>query len=270
MILFFKIIAKGLVRFLRNKNERRFIYLVILYGNSKRYKEKNININSMRLLVPDALSFIWQFKEIFADENYKFKTDSVKPVIFDCGANIGVSCLYFSKNYPGSKIIAFEADPAIVKILRTNLETNNVNNVEVIDKAVWINDEDISLSIEGADGATVYSNINSIKVKSVRLKNLLENEQKIDLLKMDIEGAEQDVIIDCGNSLKCVRNIFIEYHSINGVEQKLSEILNVLEENKFRYFIKPVNDREKPFLNRSNKNNPMMDLQLNIFGYKET
>jgi uncharacterized protein (DUF927 family) len=89
------------------------------------------------------------------------------------------------------------------------------------------------------------------------------------MLKMDIEGAENDVILDCGNSLKKVQNIFIEYHSYMNSQQKLSELLNVLEQNNFRYFIRNDSSRNMPLINKTNKSNPTMDLQLNIFGYRD-
>jgi len=222
------------------------------------------------MIVPDTLSFIWQYKEIFTNENYKFQTSSPNPIIYDCGANIGVSCFFFFKNYSNSIIKAFEADPNIVKILSENLSKNNVRNVEVIGKAVWIDNNGIDISLEGADGASIYSKTNLTKVNSIRLKDLIEKENKIDMLKIDIEGAEYDVLKDCRNSLSNVENIFIEYHSFIDAKQKLSEILKILEENNFRYFIKPVNDREKPFVNIKNKNNPAIDLQLNIYAYKNT
>ena len=270
MLLFLKIIFKGLKKFVQNKNERMFIYLVILYGNKKRYIEKNIKINSIKLKIPDCLSFIWQYKEIFVDEGYKFLTNSSDPVIYDCGANIGVSCIYFSRSYPSSKIKAFEADPNIVKVLRENMDRNKVKNIEIIDKAVWINNAGIEISLEGADGASIYSKNNVTKVSSVRLKDLIEEEIKIDMLKIDIEGAEYDVLLDCRNSLRNIENIFIEYHSFENSNQRLSEILEILETNNFRYFIKPVNDRSVPFVNRVNKSNPNMDLQLNIYAYKKS
>ena len=63
-----------------------------------------------------------------------------------------------------------------------------------------------------------------------------------------------------------MKNIFIEYHSWNSSPQKLSEILAVLEENNFRYFINTVCGRSQPFINKGEDQN--MDLQLNIFGVK--
>jgi len=258
----------GIYQFFINSNYRRFIWYSIIYGSKKRFVARTIHFNNLKIYTPDTLSFIWQYKEIFADENYKFQTNSLTPVIYDCGANIGISCLYFSKNYSKSKIKAFEADPNIAKVLRANLEKNNCADIEVIDKAVWINNDGIEISLEGADGASIYSKVNVTKVPSVRLKDLIENENKIDMLKIDIEGAEYEVLKDCKNSLSKVENIFIEYHSFANSSQNLSEILQILEASNFRYFIKPVTDRAVPFINRVNKSNPSMDLQLNIYAYK--
>ena len=268
MKVFIEHTAHGFYQFLKNPNYRQFIFYSLIYGSKKRSVSRSIKFNNYKIFVPDTLSFIWQYKEIFADENYKFQTNSLNPVIYDCGANIGVSCLYFSRNFPNSKIKAFEADPNIAKILRENLAENNVKNIEVIDKAVWINNDSIEISLEGADGASIYSKSNVTKVSSLRLKELIEKENKIDMLKMDIEGAEYEVLLDCRNSLSNVENIFIEYHSLANSNQNLSEILSILEKNNFRYFIKPVNDRVSPFVNRTNKSNPAMDLQLNIYAYK--
>ena len=257
-----------LYRFLTNKNYRRFIWYSIFYGIKKRFVARTFKFNGIKIFTPDTLSFIWQFKEIIADEAYKFQTESLNPIIYDCGANIGTSCLYFSLHYPNSTIKAFEADPDIARILKENLQKNKIKNVEVLNETVWINDDSIEMSFDGLDGASIINKNNLTKVPSIRLKDLIEKEIKIDMLKIDIEGAEYEVLKDCANSLNNVDNIFIEYHSYVNSDQKLSEIINVLEKNHFRYFIKPVNDREKPLVNRKNKFNPDMDLQLNIYGYK--
>jgi FkbM family methyltransferase len=258
----------GIYQFFINSNYRRFIWYSIIYGSKKRFVSRTIHFNHLTIYIADTLSFIWQYKEIFADENYKFKSNSLNPVIYDCGANVGMSSLFFSVKYPTAKIKAFEADPNIAKILKENLEKNNCVDIEVIDKAVWINNNGIEISLEGADGSSIYSKNNVTEVPSIRLKDLIENEKKIDMLKIDIEGAEHEVLKDCENSLSNVENIFIEYHSFSNSNQNLSEILQILEANNFRYFIKPVNDREIPFINRTNKSNPAMDLQLNIYAYK--
>ena len=117
-------------------------------GGYKRYIEvKGVKFLNYTFDVPDLPSFLWQFKEIFVDEIYKFNTMEKEPVIYDCGANIGMSCLYFKTLYPNCKIKAFEADPKIVQILRNNLARNNIlPNVEIINAAVWINNGGVEFS----------------------------------------------------------------------------------------------------------------------------
>jgi FkbM family methyltransferase len=263
-----KLILKDLYYLLKRKNGRVFLKLVIYYGNKPRYKSEKVEFLSYKITVPDCLSFIWQFKEIFADESYKFNSDKLKPLIYDCGANIGISCFYFKSIYPQAKIKAFEADPKIAEILSANLKENNILDIEVLPAAVWINDNGIELGVEGADASSIYSKKNRVQINSIRLKEMIEGEQAIEMLKIDIEGAETEVLKDCKNSLESVKNIFIEYHSFTNQQQTLDEILQILKSNGFRYFIKQETDRQQPFLNRINKNNPDVDLQLNIFGYK--
>ena len=69
-----------------NKYHTRDIYAIFdKLGGAERYKEKR-NIKFMDLVfdIPDNLSFIYQIKEIFGDEIYKFDTKKQKPTIIDC------------------------------------------------------------------------------------------------------------------------------------------------------------------------------------------
>src|SRR5262245_6977657 len=59
-------------------------------------------------------SFVYMFEEIFAKASYSFHSDTDRPLIFDCGSNIGMSVLFFKKLYPTARITAFEPDPRIL------------------------------------------------------------------------------------------------------------------------------------------------------------
>lgn len=262
-----KNIIRPLYHYLKNKNEREFCRLYDKWGGYKRYERvDDIKFLQFSFDIPDLPSFVWQFKEIFVDEIYKFDSKNEQPIIFDCGANVGTSCLYFKQLFPNARIKAFEADPMIANILKSNLAKNGINDIEVINKAVWIDDSGIEFGSEGADGGSINASGNKIKIDSIRLKEYLDQEQEIDLLKIDIEGAEYEVLKDCMDSLSNVKNIFVEYHSWNSSAQKLSEILKVLEMNNFRYYIEGISKRKQPFINHAKEQN--MDLQLNIFGVK--
>lgn len=259
---------KGVHKLITNSKERKFLRLSFRYGNYDRNKPVEISFLKFKFCVPDALSFIWQFKEIFVEEYYRFETDLNEPVIFDCGANVGTSCAFFRHIYPQSRILAFEPSPKITNYLLRNIKNNSLENIEVIEKAVWINNDEIELGLEDADGSSIHLEKNKTKVKSVRLKDYLENEEVVDMLKMDIEGAEVEVLKDCKDSLIIVKNIFVEFHSYRDKPQRLSEVIEVLESAGFRYFVMQPENRVSPLINRFNKSNPGMDLQLNIFAYR--
>lgn len=268
MKLFIQITAKNLFKFFNNSNYREYLRLAFHYGDKPRYHRYRIKFSNAIFDVPDCRSFIPQYKDIFVDEDYKFEAGSDKPLIYDCGANIGVSVLYFSKLYGRATIKAFEANPHIASILETNIARNNIRNVKVTNKAVWIDDAGVEISMDMADSSSMYSKGKKEKTNSIRLRDLIAREDKIDLLKMDIEGAETEVIRDCIPVLNKVSKIFIEYHTFVNQPQQLSEILSILEKNGFRYFIENVNDRKCPLINLSNVNSTGMDTQFNIYSYR--
>jgi FkbM family methyltransferase len=267
-MLFLKILFKEFYYLLRSRESRTFLRLTLQYGGTKRYQPTLVRFLRYRFQVPDAFSFLWQFKEIFVEEAYHFKASGPQPLIYDCGANVGTSCVYFKQLYPNARVKAFEADPNIAHYLKQNLASNGLQNVEVFTKAVWKDEAGIDLSQEGADSGSVHGSGNKVRVPSVRLRDLLAREEHVDMLKIDIEGAETAVLTDCGDMLSRVQHLFVEYHAYLGQTQDLDEILAVLRSNDFRYFIRDAQDRPRPLSNPYYRNNKEMDLQLNIFAYR--
>lgn len=259
---------KGFFLLLTSSDFRTFTRLFLQNSVKKRYTEYVVTANSFKFRVADMKSFVWQYQEIFLHKFYAFNTTSKHPVIYDCGANIGTSVLFFAKNYPKAKIIAFEASPYIFGILKTNIENNNVTNAILHQNAVWTKNEELEFSDEGGDSGSIHSiaNTKKVKVKAIDFLEVLNKEDKIDMLKMDIEGAENDVIPHIAPALHKIDNMFIEYHSFNNGEQRLDEILTLLRQNKFRYYIRHVNNRKSPLIDRAKDKD--MDMQLNIFAYK--
>jgi FkbM family methyltransferase len=222
-----------------------------------------------KLSIHDIKSFKVSYFEIFKSESYKFKSKNEVPFILDCGANIGMSVIYFKKLYPKATIIAFEPDDYIFGFLKKNMTTYGYTDVELVDKAVWIKDDILSFNSDGALGGRFAeigeSNIQK-KVPTIRLRDYLI-KNKIDFLKLDVEGAEYEIIKDCSDLIKDIDYIFIEYHSKPEKPQTLHEILEIIKSAGFRYHIKEAFTRKYPFISRHL--NYDMDLQLNIFCYKE-
>jgi FkbM family methyltransferase len=254
---------------LSNTANREFMSLLFRYGNSPRHQLKKVRFGPFRLQVPDVMSFLWQHKEIFADEFYFFESPTPDPVIFDCGANIGMSILYFKKLYPAAQITAFEAEQSIASLLKANLRENSITGVQIVDKAVWTDDNGIWFGSEAADSSSIYSASEKKKIPSVRLKDFLLQETHIDFLKIDIEGAEHEVLSDCRYVLGHVQNLFVEFHSYIDHPQELANVIRVFEESGFRYYIDTNQHRLRPFVKHRYRGNDIMDLQLNIFGWRE-
>lgn len=269
MKLLFEILFREPSKIFRYKNYFKFLVYVLLYSGKTRYSKTTLNLFGRKIVVPDTLSFVWQFHEIFVEEYYKFETKNPNPIILDCGANIGLSAVYFKLLYPNAIIYSFEPDDKIFECLSYNIKSFEFSNVNLIKKAVWTNNDGVNFFSEGADSSSIFSNKADKKVESVSLKEFLMGiDSNIDFFKMDIEGAEVEVIKDCDYYLNKIQHIFIEYHSFVNSEQQLDVLLNILTKNGFRYFIKPEADRRMPYINRINKNFTDVDLQLNIFAYK--
>lgn len=269
MSIFREGILKTIRKYLIDRNEREYVRLHFKWSKDARYRvREDVRFLEYSVTVPDSQTFVGQFEEIFLKESYKFTSPTSEPVIIDCGANIGMSCLYFKRLWPHSRIIAFEPDLRLFGILGKNLSKNGINDVRLVNEAIWVENTAIKFSVEGADGGSVYGTEHLTEVKAVRLKDLLQSHESVDMLKIDIEGAEDLVVIDCGDDLRRVRNIFIEYHSWNGKDQKLGEILSVLEANGFRYRLESTVRANAPLIYRTDGST--IDMHVNVYGFRET
>ena len=120
--------------------------------------------------------------------------------------------------------------------------------------------------ISGSLTGTADKPLESIEsVRTVRLRDYLD--RTIDMLKMDIEGAEVDVISDCADQLHNVKNLSVEYHSFSGQKQRVDEIFKVLIESGFRLHVLHEYPAMPPLI--APKERQGMDLQLVIFGYRD-
>lgn len=232
------------------------------------YQPIQITFNERPLILPDADSFLVTYEEIFIDRVYSFSSSTDAPVIVDCGANIGLATIFFKLLYPRGRILAIEADPKIANVLRKNVASFEFRDVEVIHAAVWNTDAPVAFTIEGGASGHISPSTEtdaSTNVPAWRLKTYLR--EKIDFLKMDIEGAEYEVLEDCREELRWVENIFVEYHSTVDTEQKLARVLSILANAGFRYHVRnAVSGAPHPFLERHLLGR--MDLQLNIYGFR--
>jgi FkbM family methyltransferase len=152
-----------------------------------------------------------QYAEIFLRRHYAFRPDRPDPVILDAGGNIGMSAIWFKREYPQSRVTVFEADPDLTNVLRRNLAAAALPDVHVEEAAVWVADGTVTFDNQGADKGAVREGA-GIRVRAFDLASHLPAQ--VDLLKLDIEGAEYAVIdrLHATGGLRGIRNLVAEFH----------------------------------------------------------
>jgi FkbM family methyltransferase len=237
--------------------------------NSKEKQEGQIILFNKEFHYHYGLAFYYTYREIFEKKIYEFRTNNPKPIIIDCGANMGLSVLFFSKNYPCAEIIAFEPDETVFPFFEKNILSHNINNVEIFKKAVWTEESELKFYTDNGLGGRVgveYENQIPKIIKSVRLKDFLN--RPIDMLKIDIEGPEYLILKDCEDLLFNINHIFVEYHSFYDEEQHLDDLLNILKRQGFRYHLKESFSRQRPFIDNILVNEKF-DMAINVFAYRD-
>jgi FkbM family methyltransferase len=193
----------------------------------------------------DLQEFDYLLREIFIHQEYLVPLDSTTPLIIDCGANIGFATLFFKMRYPDARIICFEPDPSCNQILRSNVEKNGLKSVQVVEAACGKSTSKIPFFLD--NNSSLINSVNSgrsrdsttIEVALVKLSDYIT--ERVDLLKLDVEGSEWDVMQDLVKSQKLseVDRIVIEYHHrIGGAKSQLSQFLGLLEQAGFSYDIR--------------------------------
>ena len=215
----------------------------------------------------NAQELLHAIKEIFIDEVYKVQL-SPAPTIIDCGANIGLSIIYLKRLFPDANIIAFEPDKTNFELLQRNMSSFHLNDVKLEQKAVWKENTVISFVNEGSMSSRIeQASSSNDKVTAIKLKDYLD--RKIDFLKIDIEGAEFEVLKDIEPNLNLVQNMFFEYHGSFNQNNELVEILDIINKAGFSFYIKEASSvYNHPFLFFQSQTKKQYDIQLNIFCFR--
>jgi FkbM family methyltransferase len=165
--------------------------------------------------------------EVLAFESYKISETSINPesveTIIDCGANIGITALYLAERYRNARIFCVEPDPQNFKLLKRNVE-GEPRVIPIEAALVGCNTGQIYLSQDlPAWGNRIISDPNTrdaVPVAAITVAELCRRYSidRIDLLKVDIEGAEEQVFSQA-NFLSNVRFIVIELHGEYTIEK---------------------------------------------------
>lgn len=209
-----------------------------------RFTPGSIRMLDYELRYLDLLSFCPQWHDIFVDGALDFRADSPAPRILDCGGNVGLASLLFKRRYPAARITAYEADPTLFDVLKDNLARNGAADVETVQAALWTSNGQVTFRAEGSDSGMIGMlpgavSGKSLDVPSLRLRDVIADDAngRIDLLKLDIEGAEDVVLADCEPVLDRIGAIVMDLHEFDPADRQTPRVLERLTRAGFTYAV---------------------------------
>jgi FkbM family methyltransferase len=167
-------------------------------------------------------------------------------LIVDAGANVGMATLYYSHRYPDAKIVAIEPEAENFKLLQRNCV--GLSNVTLIQGALWSKNcgleiEDLAVDAWAFRVSERLSGTNGVSVMAITIQDILKqsHSNRIDLLKLDIEGAEFQLFSEGAEQwIEQIGSIAIELH--DRIEPGCAQAFySVLTGRKFRQEIKGEN-----------------------------
>ncbi len=162
------------------------------------------------------------FDQIFIRQEYDSDVKRTPRTIVDAGANIGLASIYFSNKFPDAKIIAIEPEESNLEVLRRNIAP--YGNIILVCGALWHENTKINLVDPGigkwgfmaqAQNGTEERYLEIVhEVKSITVDTIMKEQgiDHIDILKIDIEGAEREVFRDSSSWIGKVDALIVELH----------------------------------------------------------
>lgn len=202
----------------------------------------------------DVTAFQDAYREVFEEEVYRFHAKSDQPYIIDAGANLGLATCYFKKRYPQATVLAFEPDPRMGVLYQHNIRTNQLEGITFRQTALSGKTAtvgyygDLSTEAPHALGNSLREEWGRQRQDSARIE--VESEilspylnREVDLLKMDIEGAEWEVLTEAAPHLHKVHEIRMEVHQTRS-HPLLIRIETLLRDSGFDMRVEPRHLRQ--------------------------
>jgi FkbM family methyltransferase len=200
--------------------------------------------------VPDDQYWI-SIKDLLLNREYEYVSEfalrNFKGLVLDVGANSGIFSLLSAMF--AEKVISLEPHPDNYRRLEKNVMKNCVKNVLPLNKALWTERGAIDIH-EGTHSAehSIYSKLGKpIKVSTTTIEELINDFGDIDLLKIDIEGAEFPIFENLSSPiLERINAVVGEVHLDYG---DLNTIIDKLKANGFKVyaFYPPLCEKGDPY-----------------------
>jgi FkbM family methyltransferase len=189
--------------------------LIAVSGTNNEFKAP-IPHSSQEILLRLGTTDVAAFEHVFINDEYGFSLARQPSIILDAGANVGMSAVYFALRYPAATVIAIEPDPTNFAVLSKNARL--FPRIAPINAALWSHEGVVRLQDGGAGNwgmrVAETSLSSGVNIRSTTLRTLLEQLaiDQIDLLKIDVEGAECEIFKDASPWISRVGVICAELH----------------------------------------------------------
>jgi FkbM family methyltransferase len=204
---------------------------VILFLNQKRDSVYRLRYRGTSFLLRGRSVDFHVFNSIFGQGEYDLDIGFVPEVIVDAGAYTGFSAIYFNRRFPQATIIAVEPEASNFGLLVKN--TAPFGNINPVRAGVYGRDTVLSITDSRVDKYAFSLRVSDGSEDSVpgyTVTRLMKEFglTRIDILKMDIEGAEHSVFMNQPEEwLPAVRMVIAEVHEHlhSGVRELITEKL---------------------------------------------
>jgi len=173
------------------------------------------------------------FEEVFLTRQYDLPFAGFEPAhILDLGANVGYASVYFAARWPQARILAVEPATNNLDLLGKN--TRPWKNITCLQAAVWSHPSWVEVA-NPKDEPNAYRMNESLdfrkeNIPAHTIAQLIERLkcERLDLLKMDVEGAEAAIFRNDATWLDQVRMLIVELHDriVPGCAQALCSALH--------------------------------------------
>lgn len=225
-------------------------YFKYKMGSKQQAKSTNIPGYGAIWMRPHT-SDLATFREIFVNGEYDLQATGVsevilrrykallaqgrRPIIIDAGANIGLATRYLIKHFPEARFILVEANSENASLARKNCE--DFSNVTVMEAAIWIESGEISFQTSSEASTHRIAEhpdlVSDSTVLALKMNEIVgEDLDDLFMVKMDIEGAEIEVLKKENHWLEAMPIIMIEPH--DGMMNRFGSLSGLLANSEYR------------------------------------
>jgi FkbM family methyltransferase len=177
-----------------------------------------LNFKRAKLCLGRGAGELYAYVEIFVDDDYELSRltiDDSGEAIVDVGANIGVFSLAAAQRFPRSPIYSLEPGAAPFGRLVRNVNLNGATAIHPLNAAAWSACGFVNFSENSATTVASVANDGETPVEAITLDALCQRYAiaRLGLLKIDVEGAEMEVLRGGSEALIVTERVVVECHS---------------------------------------------------------